>query len=243
VLIGHLAGIAVLMIVSQLGEGTRIDTGGDSTLDELRSFVTQLDQTHLPTLAVAVGTLLLFAIRCSSRRLPGPLIAMLLAAGVVVLFNLDRSSVALVGEIPRGLPSPALPDFSAVELALLLPAAVGVAIVGYSDNVLTARAFAAKRHESIDSGQEFLALGVANVAAGLSHGFPVSSSGRRTVLGDAMGSRSQLHSLVAMVSVLLTMLFLSPLLSVFPRAALGAVVIYAATRLVDITELRRIARF
>ena len=103
--------------------------------------------------------------------------------------------------------------------------------------MLTARAFAAKRHESIDSGQEFLALGVANVAAGLFHGFPVSSSGSRTALGDAMGSRTQLHSLVAMVSVLLTMLFLGPLLAVFPRAALGAVVIYAATRLVDIAEL------
>ena len=244
VLIGYLAGIAVLMIISQLGKVTRIDTGGGSTFDELLSLVTQLDQTHLPTLALAVGMLLLlFAIHRWFPRLPGPLIAMLLAAGIVVLFNLDRSGVAVVGQIPRGLPPPALPDFSGIELAMLVPAAVGVALVGYSDNVLTARAFAAKRHEVIDSGQEFLALGAANVAAGLFHGFPVSSSGSRTVLGDAMGSRSQLYSLVAMVSVLLTMLFLSPLLSVFPRAALGAVVIYAATRLIDIAELRRIARF
>ena len=244
VLIGYLAGIAVLMIVSQLGKVTGIDTGGGSTFDELRSFATQLDQTHLPTLALAVGTLLLlFAVQHWFPRLPGPLIAMLLAAGIVVLFSLDRSGVAVVGEIPRGLPSPALPSFSGIELAALLPAALGVAIVGYSDNVLTARAFATKRHEVIDSGQEFLALGVANVAAGLFHGFPVSSSGSRTVLGDAMGSRSQLYSLVAMVSVLLTMFLLSPLLAVFPTAALGAVVIYAATRLVDIAELRRIARF
>ena len=244
VLIGYLAGIAVLMIVSQLGKVTGIDTGGGSTLEELRSFATQLDQTHLPTLALAVGTLLLlFAVQHWFPRLPGPLIAMLLAAGIVVLFSLDRSGVAVVGEIPRGLPSPALPSFSGIELAALLPAALGVAIVGYSDNVLTARAFATKRHEVIDSGQEFLALGVANVAAGLFHGFPVSSSGSRTVLGDAMGSRSQLYSLVAMVSVLLTMFLLSPLLAVFPAAALGAVVIYAATRLVDIAELRRIARF
>ena len=186
---------------------------------------------------------LLFAIRHWFPRLPGPLIAMLLAAGIVAVFNLEELGVAVVGEIPRGLPFPAVPDFSGIELAKLIPAAVGVAIVGYSDNVLTARAFAAKRHESIDSGQEFLALGVANVAAGLFHGFPVSSSGSRTALGDTMGSRTQLNSLVSMVSVLLTMLFLGPLLAVFPRAALGAVVIYAATRLVDIAELRRIAHF
>ena len=244
VLIGYLAGIAVLMIISQLGKITGIDAGGDSTFEELRSVATQLDQIHLPTLALTVGVLLLlFAVHRWFPRLPGPLIAMLLAAGIVVLFSLDRSGVAVVGEIPRGLPSPALPSFSGIELAALVPAALGVALVGYSDNVLTARAFASKRHEVIDSGQEFLALGAANVAAGLFHGFPVSSSGSRTVLGDAMGSRSQLHSLVAMVSVLLTMFFLSPLLAVFPRAALGAVVVYAATRLVDIAELRRIARF
>ena len=244
VLIGYLAGIAVLMIISQLGKITGIDAGGDSTFEELRSVATQLDQIHLPTLALTVGMLLLlFAVHRWFPRLPGPLIAMLLAAGIVVLFSLDRSGVAVVGEIPRGLPSPALPSFSGIELAALVPAALGVALVGYSDNVLTARAFASKRREVIDSGQEFLALGAANVAAGLFHGFPVSSSGSRTVLGDAMGSRSQLHSLVAMVSVLLTMFFLSPLLAVFPRAALGAVVVYAATRLVDIAELRRIARF
>ena len=147
---------------------------------------------------------------------------MLLAAGIVVLFSLDRSGVAVVGEIPRGLPSPALPSFSGIELAALVPAALGVAIVGYSDNVLTARAFATKRHEVIDSGQEFLALGVANVAAGLFHGFPVSSSGSRTVLGDAMGSRSQLYSLVAMVSVLLTMFFLSPLAGGLPNGGPGS---------------------
>ena len=244
VLVGYLAGIAVLMVISQLGKITRIDVLGGSSFAEVRSFLTQLDQTHLPTLALAVGVLIfLFVLQRWFPRLPGPLIAMLLAAGVVVVFHLDQVGVAIIGDIPRGLPAPAVPDFSGVELAALLPAALGVAIVGYSDNVLTARAFAAKRHEAIDSGQEFLALGAANLAAGLFHGFPVSSSGSRTVVGDAMGSRSQFYSLVAMIMVLLTMLFLSPLLAVFPRAALGAVVIYAATRLVDVAELRRIARF
>ena len=244
VLIGYLAGIAVLMIISQLGKITRLDSGGGSTYAELRGIGTQLGQTHLPTLALALGMLvLLFVLRALFPRLPGPLIVMLLAAALVTLFDLDQLGVAVIGEIPRGLPTPAVPDFSGLELATLLPAALGVALVGYSDNVLTGRAFAAKRREVIDSGQEFLALGAANVAAGLFHGFPVSSSGSRTVLADAMGARSQLYSLVAMVSVLATMFFFGPVLAVFPRAALGAVVIYAATRLVDVAELRRIGRF
>jgi len=244
VLVGYLAGIAILMIISQLGKITRIDSGGGSAYQELRGVVTQLNQTHLPTLALALSMLALqFLLRARFPRLPGPLIVMLLAAGLVVLFDLDRLGVAVIGDIPRGLPAPAVPDFSGLHLATLIPAALGVTLVGYSDNVLTARAFASKRHEAIDSGQEFLALGAANIAAGLFHGFPVSSSGSRTVLGDAMGSRTQLYSLVAMVSVLLTMFFLGPVLAVFPRAALGAVVIYAATRLIDVGELRRIGQF
>ena len=151
--------------------------------------------------------------------------------------------MATIGDIPRGLPKPSFPDLSGVDLATLLPAALGIAIVAYSDNVVTARAFAAKRREAIDADQEFLALGAVNVAAGLFQGFPVSSSGSRTVLAYAVGSRTQLYSLVAMGTVLLTMLFLGPLLATFPTAALGGVVIYAATRLIDVAEFRRLARF
>ncbi len=116
-------------------------------------------------------------------------------------------------------------------------------IVAYSDNIVTARAFAARRREEIDARQEFLALGAANLGAGLFSGFPVSSSGSRTVIGDAIGSRTQLYSLVAAAILLLTMLFLGPALSTFPLAALGALVMFAALRLIDFAELRRIARF
>ena len=125
----------------------------------------------------------------------------------------------------------------------MLPAALGVTIVAYSDNIVTARAFAARRREAVDARQEFLALGAANVGAGLFSGFPVSSSGSRTAIGDSMGSRTQLYSLVTGAVLLLTLLFLGPALSTFPLAALGALVIFAALRLIDLPELRRIARF
>ncbi len=168
---------------------------------------------------------------------------MLLAAGTVALFDLDQMGVAVVGQIPRGLPTPAIPEFGGLHLATLLPAALGVAIVAYTDNVVTGRAFATKHRERIDSNQEFLALGAANLSTGFSHGFPVSSSGSRTVIADAMGGRSQLYSLVALATVLITVFFLRPVLASFPAAALGGVVIYAAVRLIDWPELRRIARF
>jgi len=118
-----------------------------------------------------------------------------------------------------------------------------VAIVAYTDNVLDARTFATRNGYEIDSNQEFLALGASNLASGVMQGFPVSSSGSRTVIGDSLGSRSQLYSLVAFATVVLTVLFLRPVLAAFPIPALGALVVYAATRLIDVPEFRRVARF
>src|SRR6185437_8790028 len=125
---------------------------------------------------------------------------------------------------------------------LLLPAA-GVLLVGYTDNVLTGRAFAIRGGYEIDANQEFLALGAANVGAEIFRGMPVSSSGSRTAIGESAGSRTQLHSLVVVACIIVVLLFLRPVLAVFPVAALGAIVIYAATRLVDLAEFRRLARY
>jgi SulP family sulfate permease len=244
VLIGYMAGIAGLMIVSQLGKVSGIAVKGDSVLSDLRFFVTHLGQVHLPTLLVAAGTFaLLVAFQQLLPRWPGPLMAMVLAAVAVAVLNLDQMGVKTIGTVPRGLPAASIPDFSTIDLSTLLPAALGVTIVAYTDNIVTGRAFAARRREEIDARQEFLALGAANLGAGLFSGFPVSSSGSRTVIGDAVGSRSQLYSLVAAAIVLLTLLFLGPALSTFPLAALGALVMFAALRLIDFAELRRIARF
>ena len=244
VLIGYMAGIAGLMIVSQLGKVSGIAVEGDSVLSELRSFVTHLGEAHLPTVLVAAGTfVLLVALQRLLPQWPGPLIAMVLAAVAVAVLDVDQMGVKTIGPVPRGLPPVAIPDFSTIDLGTLLPAALGVTIVAYTDNVVTARAFAARRREVIDARQEFLALGAANLGAGLFSGFPVSSSGSRTVIGDAVGSRTQLYSLVTAAIVLLTMLFLGPALATFPLAALGALVVFAALRLIDFAELRRIARF
>jgi len=119
----------------------------------------------------------------------------------------------------------------------------GLLLVGYTDTILTARSFAGRDGGRIDAHQEFVALGVVNVAAGLVGGFPVSSSGSRTALADAAGARTQLYSLVTLLLVVATLLFAGPLLTLFPSAALGAIVVYAATRLVDVQGFRRLARF
>src|SRR5699024_3413033 len=161
----------------------------------------------------------------------------------VAVFGLDRYDLEVIGEIPRGLPELRLPDFSTVDIWALMPYAVGIAIVGFSDNILTARAFAAEKDEPIDANQELLALGEANIANGLFQGFPVSTSGSRTVLGNTAGAKIQVHLLVVIVIVVMVLLYAGPVLESFPEAALGALVMYAAVQLIDIEELRRIARF
>jgi SulP family sulfate permease len=193
---------------------------------------------------MALGTLAVLLVAQHYRpRWPSPLLAILLATLITWAFDLGRRGVATVGAIPSGLPVPGLPDLRLGDVLALAVPAVGVAVVGYTDNVLTARAFGARHHERVDSNQEFLALGAANLSSGLMQGFPVSSSASRTVIGETLGSRSQLYSLVALVGVVASLLFLGPVLSAFPLAALGGVVVYAAIQLIDVPEMRRIAAY
>jgi high affinity sulfate transporter 1 len=244
VLVGYMAGIAVLMIISQLEKVTGVPVTGEQSLAELSSFLTGLAEVHWPTLALSAS--LLVGLLVASRlwpRSPAPLVGMLVAAVVVEVFSLQEKGIQVVGEIPAGFPVPALPSVSAADFSALILPAVGVMIVGFSDNVLTARVFATRNGYSIDANQELLALGASNLLAGLMRGFPVSSSGSRTAIGDSVGSRTQLHSLVALAAVVLILLVGRPVLAAFPTAALGAVVIYAALRLIDLAELRRIAAF
>ncbi len=244
VLIGYMAGVAVLMMISQLGRVLGISVSGDRTDQELVSVWRQLGSIHVATVTVA-GTVLfaLMLMRRFAPKWPGPLIVIAAAAVVVWWADGQRWGLKLVGPLPPGVPMPRLPDPTGVPVVELLLAAVGIVLVGYSDNVLTGRAFASKRREPLDADQEFLALGLVNVAASVTQGFPVSSSGSRTALGDSMGSRTQLYSLVAVICIVATLLFLGPALAQFPMAALGAVVVYAALRLIDLSEWKRLARF
>ena len=244
VLVGYMAGIAVIMIIGQLGAVTGVPMEGDSPPAEVASFLSGLAGAHLPTVALALSLLVGMLVGTKLRPTwPVPMIGMLAATAVVAAFSLDALGVRLVGSSVSGLPVPGLPALSAHDVASLLLPAVGVAIVGYSDNVLTGRAFATRHGQTVQGTTEIVALGAANLAAGVLRGFPVSSSGSRTAIGDAQGSRTQLHSLVALVLVVVVLVAGGALLSRFPRAALGAVVIYAALRLVDIAGFRRIARF
>jgi high affinity sulfate transporter 1 len=243
-LVGYLAGVALIMMGSQLGKLTGIPVKGDSFFAEVGSFVTGMRSLDVATTVFATAALVfLFGLQRFAPKLPGPLLAVLLATAAVSVFGLESHGIRVIGAIPSGIPAPGLPDLS-VFPQLVLPA-LGVLLVGYTDTILTARAFAQRGAAGgrIDANQELVALGVANIGSGFFRGLPVSSSGSRTALADAAGGRTQLYSLVTTVIVVATLLFLGPLLTRFPTAVLGAIVVYAAVRLIDIAGFRRLAKF
>lgn len=242
VLIGYMAGIAVLMVVSQLGKVLGFKVNGERTYQQLWYAVSHLGKVNGPTVVMAVIVLVILLATSHFRPTwPTPLIVMAGAAIVTAVFDLASHGLQVVGSVPRRLPTPAIPDVAATDIVKLIPAAFGLAIVGYTDNVLTARAFS--EGERIDPNREFLALGAANIVGGLFRGFPVSSSGSRTAIGAAVGGRTQLSSVITAITVAVAMLVAGPALARFPMAALGGVVIYAATKLIQVGEIRRIGRF
>jgi SulP family sulfate permease len=244
VLVGYLAGIAFTMAASQLGKLLGIEENASSFVDEVRQVFSHLDRLHAPTATLGLVTLAaLLTIAHFFPRAPTALIGMLGATAAVWLLGLKDHGIATVGAIPGGLAVPGLPDVASQDLTALIGPAVGIAFVAYTDNILTGRAFASRHGETVDAQRELFALGGANLGAGLVGGLPVSSSGSRTAIGDAVGQRTQLGGAVTVLCTILAILVLRPVLAAFPVAGLAAVVVYAATRLVDVRELVRFGRF
>ena len=243
ILVGYMAGLALIMIADQLRRVTGVPVTGQAFPRQITSFTARIGQIQPAPVAVAAAVLaFLLLLRVWWPRAPGPLLAVLLATAAAAVFGLTSRQVGIVGPIPAGLPVPALPHLSPGDLQRLLLPAFTVLIVGFSDDLLTARAFA-RRGEQIVANRELLALAVANAGASLVRGFPVSSSASRTAIAVSTGSRTQVYSLTAAASVVAVLLFARPVLSRFPTAALGAIVIYAAIRLIDIAAFRRLLAF
>ncbi|MGV1037288.1 MAG: SulP family inorganic anion transporter [Candidatus Nanopelagicales bacterium] len=242
ILVGYMTGIAVIMIVGQLDKLTGVAVTGDNFVDQIRSFAENISAVHTPTLILGLSMLAFLLIgQHYFPQLPIPLLAVLLATAITFFFGLQDVGIKVVGEVPSGLPSLALPSLHDIWLVVL--PAFGVVLVGYTDNMLTARAFVSPEHDPVDANQELLALGVSNIGAGIVRGFPVSSSASRTAIGQTAGTESQVYSFVAAAVVVATLLFLGPVLADFPTAALGAIVVFAALRLIDLAGFRRIADF
>jgi len=241
ILVGFLNGIALSILLGQIGKIFGYSITASGIVPRLMEFITKLGSTHWPTLAVGFGTFLIVLV---SPRLfgaiPAALLAMIAAAMAVRLLGLEGQGVKTVGEVPAGLPALKVPHFPLTMVASLLGDAVGLALVTFSSMMLTSRSFASKNRYDVDADREFAALGAANIASALSQGFAVSGADSRTAMSDATGGRTQVTGLVAAAVIAAVLLFFTAPLRYVPVAALGAVLVKAALSLVDIPALRTI---
>ncbi len=243
VLVGYITGVGLTLVSSQIASFTGVPITQDTFFPRFAELARNLDALHWPTFALATTTLaFVLVLRHLAPAVPGVLIGVVMATLAVAVFSLGDHGIAVVGSISAGLPVPGLPGVSLDDLAALLPVAAGIALVGYSDNVLTARSIAAGKGYRIDANQELFALGWTNLAAGLSQGFPISSSASRTAVPASLGSRTQLVSIVASAFVVVTLLVLRPVLADIPRAALAAVIVSAAIAIIDVGGYRSLWR-
>jgi high affinity sulfate transporter 1 len=246
VITGFLAGAAVDVVIGELPKLTGTDASGDNAWQELGSWIGSLGDIHWTTLlvgALALGVILV--LRFTVPAVPGALV--LLAGGLAAsgLFDLGSHGVALVGDVPRGLPSPELPGWSLVKdhYATVAISAVALLLIGFSQTAGDARAFAARHRYRIDVNQESIAQGMANAGAGLFQGMPVSTSLSASSLNESAGARSPLASLTTGALVVGTLLVLAPVFSHLPKAVLGAIIIDAVVfGMIDLAELRRVRR-
>ena len=242
VVTGFLAGAAVDVVIGELPKLTGTSSDGDNAWHELGSWLRGLDDIHWTTLVVSIVSLaVILVVRFVVPAIPGALV--LVVGGLLAswLFDLGSRGVALVGDVPRGLPSPDLPAWNLVRdnAGVIGVAAFALLLIGFSQTVGDARAFATRHRYRIDVDQESIAQGMANLGAGLFRGMPVSTSLSASSLNESAGAKTPVASLVTGGLVLATLVVLAPVFSVLPKAVLGAIIIDAVVfGMIDVGEFR-----
>jgi len=246
VVTGFLFGAAIDVVIGELPKLTGTKATGSNPLQELWSWLGSLGDSSLVTVLVSVVALVVvFGVRVIAPKVPAALV--LVVGGLLAswLFDLGSHGVALVGEVPRGLPTFQVPGTQVLSghASTVAIAAVALVLIGFSQTAGDARTFAARHRYRIDINQESVAQGMANVGAGLFEGMPVSTSLSASSLNDHSGARTGLASLTTGAIVLATLLVLAPVFSVLPKPVLAALIIEAVVMgMMDVPEMRRLAR-
>lgn len=239
--VGYINGIAIVVLVSQLPKLLGFSTGADGFVAEVAAVMSGVGAGRVDAIATGLGigslSIILMARRLSPR-IPGVLVATVAATLAVSALDLSADGISVVGPLPAGLPTPALPRIGVDDLVSLGVAAVGIAVVAFADTAALSTTFAAKLGDPVDANKEIAALGAANLAAGLFQGFPMSASSSRTAVADAVGSKTQLTGVIGAVSIVGLLVFANDLLANLPSATLAAIVIVASFALFDLDEMR-----
>ncbi|OZC74533.1 SulP family inorganic anion transporter [Rhodococcus sp. 06-156-3C] len=239
--LGYLNAIALIVIVGQLPKVLGFSVDADGVTGQFTEIVRSVLGGDIDPVAAAVGLGCLLVIPAFRRwipRIPGVLVAVVGAMVAAAVLDLtDRLS--MVGELPRGLPLPSFGGVDWGDVVSLIGPAAAIALLAFADTGVLSRTFAARHGEEVNGSTEMKAIGVANVAGGLFGGFPISASGSRTPVAEQNGARTQLTGVVGALAVLAFVLAAPGVTAYLPDAALGAVVIVAATSLIDVSGLVR----
>ncbi len=238
---GYLAGLSVVIFVSQLPKLFGFSTEANGLIGEVIAFTNGLGSFN--PWAIGIGTLslaIILVLKRFSPQTPGILIAVVVAIALSVILDLAARGVSVIGVLPQGFPVPALPGAGLDDVPRLFAAAIGISLVSIGDTISTSGGFSARAGYEVDGNQELAGIGSANLAAGLFMGFPVSTSGSRTAVAFQSGAKTQLTGLVAAALVVLMLLFVPGLVAPLPQPVLAAVVITASLSLFDLAELRRL---
>src|ERR1700730_12093064 len=241
ILTGFKAGAGLYIASTQLPKLFGIAGVSGNFFERTGHVIVSLPATHVPSLLFGAAAIALFI--ALQRGLPGrPTTLLVVVAAIVVmsLLGASRTGIHVVGELRLGLPGIALPDIHASDIATLLPTALACFLLAYGETISVARSFAPKHGYDIDPQQELTALGAANIATGLAHGFPVAGGMSQTAVNDMGGASSPLALVVTSAAIALTLLFFAGLFHNLPEPVLAAVVLIAASHLVRIEDLKRL---
>jgi high affinity sulfate transporter 1 len=240
VLMGFVSGLALVIMIKQVPKLFGLEPVEGNFWERAIELIRELPETDLITLAVGLSCLLLMIfLERRFERIPAALVVLIYGIAVVSVLNLD---IEIIGNIPAGLAPPQIPDIALGDWAALIPGALAITLVMFSEAVGPDRSFARKHRYEIDEDQELIGLGTANIGAGLFQGFPIGASLSKSAASDAAGGTTQMAGVVAAIATALVALFLTPLFFNLPEAALGAIVIVAVSGMVKPRAFRRLYR-
>ncbi len=242
-LIGYLAGLGITLFVSQIGKLTGVSLPSDDVVGRVGDFLTNLGDIHRASAAMGIGTFVfILVLKRTIPRVPAALAGVVLALVATWLFGLDEHGIAVVGDIDAGVPWPKWPGLPADDWLRLVGTAAGVALVGYADSILTARGVADRHRYTLDANRELSGLGLANAAAGLCQGMPLSSTGSGTAAMSSSGANSSMGGIIAAAFVGVGLVAFPGVLEQIPQPALAAVVAAAAIGLIEVDEFQDLWR-
>ncbi|MDQ0253096.1 SulP family sulfate permease [Evansella vedderi] len=239
VLVGYTSAAAIVIGMSQLQHLLGVDLGNYLQIHLLfTELLAKISDIHLITFFLGVGSIaFLVLVKKFSPRLPEALLIVLMSIFTVLLLGLHKEGVQIVGHVPKGIPSFAVPNFSFELFKQLIPIAFTISILGFMESFAIGKAIADRENYTINPNKEFKALGIANIVGSFFQSYPINGSFSRSAVNHQTGGVTQVTSLVTAGLILLTLLFFTAFFYYLPKAVLAAIIIVAVYKLINIQQL------